>query len=120
MITKFLPSRFILISLLISLALISSCSSFSANNSSQPASDRETISQYSTLGALAQGFYDGEMTVGELKKLGDVGLGTFNGLDGEMIMMNGVIYQVPTSGEPRQILLQSETMPSEQVARSTA
>jgi acetolactate decarboxylase len=56
------------------------------------------ITQYSTLDALLVGVYDGEMTVGELRRAGDIGLGTFNALDGEMVMLDGVVYQVPASG----------------------
>lgn len=43
--------------------------------------------QYSTLEALLGGVYDGEVTVGELLTHGDFGLGTFNSLDGEMIIL---------------------------------
>jgi len=38
-----------------------------------------------------------------LAKHGDFGLGTLNGLNGEMIALNGVFYQIPVEGEPRQI-----------------
>ncbi|MCP8305473.1 MAG: acetolactate decarboxylase, partial [archaeon] len=38
------------------------------------------------------------MTYGELKKHGDCGLGTFNGLDGEMIGLDGRFYQVKDDG----------------------
>ena len=42
----------------------------------------------STCGALVQGDYQGCVTVGELLKHGDFGLGTFDGLDGEGIMLD--------------------------------
>ncbi|MCG6553076.1 MAG: acetolactate decarboxylase [Candidatus Magnetominusculus sp. LBB02] len=54
--------------------------------------------QYSSLSALLEGVYDGQMTIGELKRHGDMGLGTFNGLDGEMIMDDGVVYQITGNG----------------------
>jgi len=38
--------------------------------------------------------YDGNVTFGELKKHGDLGLGTFNNLDGEMIGIDGEFYQI--------------------------
>ncbi len=41
----------------------------------------DILFQTSTISALLEGAYDGNMTYGELKKHGDFGLGTFNGLD---------------------------------------
>jgi acetolactate decarboxylase len=57
-----------------------------------------TVFQVSTINALLQGLYDGEMTCGELKKMGDLGIGTFDGLDGEMVMVDGKILQVEADG----------------------
>src|SRR5689334_16377932 len=50
--------------------------------------------QVSTLDALLQGIYSGSVTVGELKQHGDFGLGTYEGLDGEMIVVNGHYYHM--------------------------
>ena len=47
------------------------------------------VFQNSTINALLEGVYDGSMTYGELRRHGDFGLGTFNGLDGEMIAFDG-------------------------------
>lgn len=57
-----------------------------------------TISQYSTINALMNGLFDGDITCGELCRLGNFGLGTFNGSDGEMILLNGKVYQAPHNG----------------------
>jgi acetolactate decarboxylase len=54
--------------------------------------------QVSTLNSLSAGNFDGNFSAGELKKYGNIGIGTFNGLDGEMIELDGVIYQVKSSG----------------------
>jgi acetolactate decarboxylase len=54
--------------------------------------------QYSTIQALMEGVYDGELTYGELRKQGDFGLGTFNALDGEMVAVDGKFYQVKADG----------------------
>lgn len=54
--------------------------------------------QVSTLQALMQGHYEGSMTLGKLKQHGDTGLGTFDALDGEMILLDGAIYQVRVDG----------------------
>jgi acetolactate decarboxylase len=61
--------------------------------------DRDVLYQASTLQALMVGVYDGPWTVGEIRRHGDLGLGTFNGLDGEMAMLDGVIYQVSIDGK---------------------
>ncbi len=60
--------------------------------------DQETLFQISTLNALQAGEYDGLMTVGELKQAGDFGLGTFAALDGEMIVLDGEVYQARDDG----------------------
>lgn len=57
------------------------------------------VFQVSTINALLQGLYDGEMTCGELKKQGDLGVGTFDGLDGEMVVVDGEILQVKADGK---------------------
>ncbi|MGO9566490.1 MAG: acetolactate decarboxylase [Desulfomonilaceae bacterium] len=57
-----------------------------------------SISQVSTFHALKQGMYDGETTFGELKKQGDFGLGTVNGLDGEVLALNGEFFQIKADG----------------------
>ena len=42
---------------------------------------------------MTLGHFDGFITAAELKTLGDIGIGTFEGLDGELIMLDGVIYR---------------------------
>jgi acetolactate decarboxylase len=56
------------------------------------------VYQTSTMGALLDGVYDGDVTIGELLQHGDFGLGTFNGLDGEMLVLDGVCYQLRGDG----------------------
>lgn len=57
-----------------------------------------SVYQSSTMGALIQGVYDGDVTVGELLRHGDFGLGTFNHLDGEMLVLDGVCYHLHADG----------------------
>lgn len=57
-----------------------------------------TLFQVSLLQALALGDYDGSISLGELKKHGDIGIGTFDGLDGEMIMLDGIVYKASADG----------------------
>lgn len=59
---------------------------------------QDTLFQYSTLSSLLVGVYDGEMTSGEVKKHGGFGLGTFNGVDGEMVVVDNEVYQVKADG----------------------
>lgn len=57
--------------------------------------------QVSVIDALLQGFYDGFYPIGQLKRHGDFGIGTFHALDGEMVMFNDTIFQVLATGEVR-------------------
>ena len=49
--------------------------------------------QYNTLGALMAGLYGGTMTVEELLEHGDLGLGTLDSIDGELIVLMARAYQ---------------------------
>ncbi len=53
---------------------------------------------YSTLDALLAGTYDGDLTVRDLSAKGDLGIGTFNRLDGEMVAVDGVFYHAMADG----------------------
>ena len=57
-----------------------------------PTVGRDTVSQTSTITALLEGCYDGVETCGALKERGDLGIGTFDRLDGEMILLDGAVY----------------------------
>ena len=61
--------------------------------------DREVLYQVSTIDALMQGVFDGVQPVGEIRKRGDFGIGTFDALDGEMIVLDGVVYQAKADGQ---------------------
>jgi acetolactate decarboxylase len=50
------------------------------------------------MAALLDAVYDGEMTVDELLDHGNFGLGTFNSLDGEMIVNDGTVHQLRADG----------------------
>lgn len=53
---------------------------------------------YSTIDALLAGAYDGDLSVGQLATKGDFGLGTYNHLDGEMILLDGISYHAKADG----------------------
>ena len=54
--------------------------------------------QVSTLDALRLGLYQGVYTISALKQQGDFGLGTFEGIDGEMTILNGHFYHFRSDG----------------------
>ena len=60
--------------------------------------DRETLYQVSTIDALMQGVFDGILPISELKKHGDFGIGTFDALEGEMIVIDGRVYHAKADG----------------------
>jgi acetolactate decarboxylase len=59
---------------------------------------RNTITQVSTIDALLASAYDGQMTLDQLRKHGDFGIGTFDALDGELIMLDHQVYQACSDG----------------------
>lgn len=65
--------------------------------------DRECLYQVSLLQDLTQGDYYGSVTLGELKEKGDTGLGTFDKLNGEMIVLDGKIYRVDGEGKVEEV-----------------
>lgn len=58
----------------------------------------QTLVQVSTINALMQGVYDGVTNLSDLSKWGDFGIGTFNTLDGEMLLIDGTFYQIKADG----------------------
>jgi acetolactate decarboxylase len=60
-----------------------------------------TLYQVSTSTALVEGIYQGAVRVGTLREHGDLGLGTFEELDGEMVVVDGEFFQVRSDGSVR-------------------
>lgn len=54
--------------------------------------------QVSTINALLQGIYDGPTAVKTVLSHGNFGIGTFNQLDGEMVVLDGVCYRISSDG----------------------
>jgi len=54
--------------------------------------------QTSTIDALLEGRYDGDVSFAELEEHGDFGLGTLEALDGEMVALDGSFFQVKADG----------------------
>ncbi|MBR1805621.1 MAG: acetolactate decarboxylase [Selenomonadaceae bacterium] len=63
------------------------------NTASAAHVNREVIYQVALLQSLALGEFEGSISVKQLKTFGDTGIGTFEGVDGEMIVLDGVVYR---------------------------
>lgn len=57
-----------------------------------------SLYQVSTLQALMQGAYEGQIPCSDLPRYGSLGIGTFDGLDGELILLDGQVYQARADG----------------------
>lgn len=60
--------------------------------------EHHTLFQVSTSTALVEGVYQGCVTVGQIKTHGDFGLGTYDSLDGEGLMLDGQVWQAHADG----------------------
>jgi len=58
--------------------------------------DSDAYYQVSTYGRLRDGGYDGMISIERLLEHGDFGIGTVEGIDGEMIVLDGVAYRAGT------------------------
>jgi acetolactate decarboxylase len=64
-----------------------------------PVVEDSRLFQISTIDALLQGDYDGYASLKEISGKGNFGIGTVNALDGELILENGIFYQVKSDGK---------------------
>lgn len=62
-----------------------------------------TLYQHGTLALMVPGLLAGTMTMKELLTHGDTGIGTGEGLDGELIILDGIAYQIDSFGKVNQI-----------------
>jgi acetolactate decarboxylase len=65
--------------------------------------EQHSIFQVSTSGALVKGVYAGATTIADVKRHGDMGLGTFVDLDGEGIMFEGRCYRAGSDGRVAEV-----------------
>ncbi len=65
--------------------------------------------QASTIAALLEGAYEGDLCFAELAEHGDLGLGTLNGLDGEMIALDGRFYRADAEGNVSEVAAAAKT-----------
>jgi acetolactate decarboxylase len=64
----------------------------------RPERSDHLLFQTSTIAALLDGHFDGDVTVAELVEHGDLGLGTLNGCDGELVVLDGRAWQARLDG----------------------
>jgi acetolactate decarboxylase len=74
--------------------------------STHPAS----LTQVSLINALMVGRYDGVITLGELLQHGNLGLGTCDHLDGELVILDNEAFKIQSTGEVQK-LPPTETTP---------
>src|SRR4051812_46511240 len=65
--------------------------------------EHHTLYQVSTAGALVEGVYQGAVSVGVVREHGDFGLGTFEDLDGEMVVLDGHVFRVSSAGDVHEV-----------------
>lgn len=106
--TKYLP-------FLLTCSIVSSFNASAKTNVECTKSTTDNMYQVALLQSLMQGEYEGVISVEELKKHGDTGIGTFHDVNGEMIVIDGVVYQALGDGTVK-IASDQETVPFSNVA----
>lgn len=104
---KSMKKRIVVSAMLITALCLTACG---ANGDKKSAAERDVINQVSLLQGLTLGDYNGSVTAAQLKEKGDIGIGTFNALNGELIMLDGVIYRAAYDGSVEKVA-DTETIP---------
>lgn len=81
-----------------------------SNTTNIQGQNTDVIYQVSLLQALAYGDYHGSVTAAELKQHGNIGIGTFDRLNGELILLEGQIYRAAGDGSV-EVVSNEETIP---------
>ena len=55
------------------------------------------------IAALVEGIYRADTTIGQLRQKGNLGIGTFNDLDGELVLLDGRVYCLRPQGDAEMI-----------------
>ncbi len=95
---------------LLALLLLVPCLAACGEQAKEAGPDRETLCQVSLLQGLTLGDYHGSVSAGSLREKGDTGIGTFDGLNGELIMVDGTIFRAAGDGTVEEVG-DSETIP---------
>lgn len=68
-----------------------------------------TVYLSAPVNALVNGLYEENVHFSEVRKHGDFGLGTFDDLDGEMVLLDGQIFQIASDGQVTQVSDETKT-----------
>lgn len=74
-----------------------------------PEHEAHVLFQASTVAALLEGKYEGDVSFAELAEHGDLGLGTLNHLDGEMTAVDGHFYRADLDGRVNEVDVSEQT-----------
>lgn len=78
--------------------LAACCCSPRHSSSASAVQGDSTFYQYNIWAAFVNRIFDGDLKVSALKKHGNIGLGSFDYLDGELVMLDGKAYRVREDG----------------------
>lgn len=70
---------------------------------------RNEVFQTGLMAQALDGIYDGDMRIGELLSHGGHGVGTFNGLDGELVVLDGNAYHMRDDSDVQKADLSAHT-----------
>jgi acetolactate decarboxylase len=74
-----------------------------------PHKPANTVYLSSPVNALVHGLYEENIHLSAVRAHGDFGLGTFDDLDGEMVMLNGRIFQIASDGQVKEVAGDAKT-----------
>lgn len=74
-----------------------------ANTGKNVSAQEDFMYQYSIIDALMAGVFDGDLNMSQLKKKGNFGIGTFNKVDGELLMDEGHVYKISYDGSVKEV-----------------
>ena len=60
--------------------------------------NKNTLFQHGTMQMLVEGLLEGTLPLSELLKHGNIGIGTGDGVDGELVILDGIGYKIDVSG----------------------
>lgn len=72
-------------------------------------SERGSLYLNAPVNALVEGIYEENTSIEEILKKGDFGLGTFNKLDGEMMVLDGEVFQIKSDGKTYRVAMDTQT-----------
>lgn len=78
------------------------------------------VTQFYSVDRLRHQLYEGKAPLRALRQAGDFGIGTFNEIDGELAMVDGVIYRSVAQGTTRSVAENDECTPYAIISRFEA